>query len=278
MVERHSTIGGVCLNVGCIPSKALLHMAKVITDAEAAAEHGIAFGEPSIDVDALRAWKDGVVGKLTGGLTGMAKGRKVRVVHGEARFTGDHSLSVEGEDGTTTISFEHAIVAAGSRSARLPGIPHDDPRVLDSTSALELESIPERLLVVGGGIIGLEMATFFDALGSSVTVVELLDELIAGADRDLVRPLQKRIAGRYEAIHTGTSVEGVEATDDGLRASFSGDVEPPPSTPSWWRWGACRTAPTSASMPPVSRSTSAASSRPTSGSGRTWSTSTRSAT
>jgi dihydrolipoamide dehydrogenase len=225
MVERYETLGGVCLNVGCIPSKALLHIAKVIADAQTAATHGVTFGAPQIDLDALRGYKDGVVGKLTGGLAQMAKGRKVQVVHGEARFTGPNLLEVAAQDGTTTtVSFDHAIVAAGSRSVELPGIPHDDPRVMDSTGALELEEIPERLLVVGGGIIGLEMASVYEALGSKVTVVELTEGLIPEADRDLVKPLHARIADRYEAIHLGTSVESIEAKEDGLHATFSGDV------------------------------------------------------
>ncbi|HMJ36984.1 MAG TPA: dihydrolipoyl dehydrogenase [Baekduia sp.] len=224
MVERHEKLGGVCLNVGCIPSKALLHVAKTIAEAETAATHGVAFGAPQIDLDALRSWKEGVVAKLNGGVAAMAKGRKVEVVHGEARFTGPHMLAVTGADGTTTVSFDHAIVATGSRSVRLPGVPHDDPRVMDSTGALELADVPERLLVVGGGIIGLEMATVYDALGSEVTVVELLDGLIPGADRDLVKPLAKRIGERYAAIHLGTRVESIEARDDGLHATFSGDV------------------------------------------------------
>ncbi|MCW3004852.1 MAG: lpdA, partial [Conexibacter sp.] len=225
MVERHEKLGGVCLNVGCIPSKALLHVAKVIAEAETTATHGVSFGTPEIDLGALRSWKEGVVAKLNGGVAGMAKGRKVQVVHGEARFTGPHMLAVAGADGaTTTVSFDHAIVATGSRSVRLPGVPHEDPRVMDSTGALELEEIPARLLVVGGGIIGLEMATVYDALGSEVTVVELLDGLIPGADRDLVKPLAKRIGARYAAIHLGTRVESIEAREDGLHATFSGDV------------------------------------------------------
>jgi dihydrolipoamide dehydrogenase len=225
LVERYESLGGVCLNVGCIPSKALLHVAKVIAEAETMADNGVSFGAPEVDLDKLRAWKDKVVGKLTGGLGGMAKQRDVRVVRGEARFTGPHALEVSGEDGTTTISFDHAIVAAGSRAIRLPGVPHDDPRVMDSTHALDLEDVPERLLVIGGGIIGLEMATVYDALGSRVTVVELLDQLIPGCDTDLVKPLHRRIAGRYEAIHLETKVEAVEARDDGLHVTFSGDVD-----------------------------------------------------
>jgi len=225
MVERYEKLGGVCLNVGCIPSKALLHVAKLVADVEAAGTHGVSFGTPEIDLDALRSWKQGVVGKLNGGVAQMAKGRKVQVVHGEARFTSPHLLAVMGSDGeTTTVSFDHAIIAAGSRSVMLPGLPHDDPRVMDSTGALELADVPARLLVVGGGIIGLEMATVYDALGSEVTVVELADGLLPGADRDLVKPLAKRIGGRYAAIHLNTSVQAIEAADDGLHATFSGDV------------------------------------------------------
>jgi dihydrolipoamide dehydrogenase len=228
MVERHEQLGGVCLNVGCIPSKALLHVAKVIAEAETAGGHGVSFGRPEIDLDGLRAWKDSVVAKLNGGVAQMARGRKVDVLHGEARFTSANMVSLLGPDGeTTTVSFDSAIVAAGSRSVQLPGIPHEDPRVMDSTGALELQDVPERLLVVGGGIIGLEMATVYDALGSQVTVVELADGLIPGADRDLVKPLAKRIGKRYAAIHLGTKVDKIEAKDDGLVATFSGtDVEP----------------------------------------------------
>jgi dihydrolipoamide dehydrogenase len=225
MVERHEQLGGVCLNVGCIPSKALLHAAKVIAEAETFGAHGITFNTPEVDLDALRAWKDSVVAKLNGGVAQMAKGRKVQVVHGEARFTGPNLLAVEKDGETTTVSFDHAIVAAGSRSVRLPGVPHDDPRVMDSTGALELAEIPEKLLVVGGGIIGLEMATVYDALGSQVTVVELADGLIPGTDRDLIKPLHRRIEQRYAAIHLSTKVDNIEAKDDGLHVRFSGDVE-----------------------------------------------------
>jgi dihydrolipoamide dehydrogenase len=222
LIERHERLGGVCLNVGCIPSKSLLHIARVLSDVEESSAYGITFGEPEIDIDALRGWKDSVVGKLTGGLTGLAEQRKVEVVRGTGTFTSPNLLSVEGEDGTTTIGFKHCIIAAGSSPTMLPGMPEDDPRLMDSTGALELADIPERLLVIGGGIIGLEMATVYDALGSKVTVVELLDSLIAGCDKDLVKPLQKRIEKRYEAIRLGTKVEGVEALDDGLRVSFDG--------------------------------------------------------
>ena len=226
MVERYATLGGVCLNVGCIPSKALLHAAKVIAEAAEFGEQGIEFGEPKVDLKALLAHKDGIVGQLTKGVAGMAKTRKVEVVTGVGTFTSPHHLTVESGDGeTTTVSFDHAIIAAGSQAVQLPGIPADDPRVWDSTGALELREIPERLLVIGGGIIGLEMATVYDALGSKVTVVELLDMLIPGADKDIVRPLQKRIEGRYEAIHLGVKVDGVEAKDDGLHVTFAAGAE-----------------------------------------------------
>src|SRR5919107_190912 len=223
LIERYERLGGVCLNVGCIPSKALLHVARMLAEVEEAKGQGISFGEPEIDVDGLRGWKQSVVDRLTGGLDGLAKQRKVEVVRGRGTFTSPNVLSVAGTDGETTVSFERCIIAAGSSATRLPGLP-DDPRIIDSTGALELEDIPKRLLVVGGGIIGLEMATVYDALGSQVTVVELMDQLIPGADKDLIRPLQKRISGRYEAIHLKTGVESVEATDDGLKVKFGEHV------------------------------------------------------
>jgi dihydrolipoamide dehydrogenase len=228
LVERYPDLGGVCLNVGCIPSKALLHAAKVISEAQDFAAHGVRFGEPQVDLDALRGWKDSVVAKLTGGLAALAKQRKVTVVQGTGTFASANVLEVQGPEGTTTVGFDHAIIAAGSSVARLPGLPDDDARLIDSTGALALEDVPDRLLIIGGGIIGLEMATVYDALGSAVTVVELLDALIPGADKDLVRPLQKRIQGRYEAIHLKTRVSSVQATDDGLRVSFEGDEAPEP--------------------------------------------------
>ncbi|HKJ17663.1 MAG TPA: dihydrolipoyl dehydrogenase [Xanthomonadales bacterium] len=230
IVERYSSLGGVCLNVGCIPSKALLHTAQIIDEAAAMAQHGVRFGEPEIDLDTLRDYKDGVVGKLTGGLAGMAKKRKVEVVHGVGQLSGSHELAVETPDGERQITFANIIVAVGSQSVELPFIPHDDPRVLDSTSALELEDIPGRLLVIGGGIIGLEMACVYSALGSEVTVVELLPQLMTGADPDLVRPLQKRINGMYKAIYLETKVTGVEATDAGLVAHFEGAKAPESET------------------------------------------------
>ncbi|MGE0357537.1 MAG: dihydrolipoyl dehydrogenase [Burkholderiales bacterium] len=220
LVERHPTLGGVCLNVGCIPSKALLHAAKVIADAEDMAEHGIAFGEPKVDLGSLRKFKEGVVAKLTRGLASLAKARKVTVVEGRAEFATPHTLAVETKEGRKVVSFDHCIIAAGSQSARIPGFPYDDPRLLDSTSALALQDVPKRLLIIGGGIIGLEMATVYDALGSKVTVVEFMDRLIPGADPDIVKPLAKRIGKRYEKILLGTKVARLEAVKEGLRATF----------------------------------------------------------
>ncbi|MDX6471486.1 MAG: dihydrolipoamide dehydrogenase [Gaiellaceae bacterium] len=228
LVERYDTLGGVCLNVGCIPSKALLHVAKVVSDAEESAAYGVRFARPELDLDALRGWKESVVGRLTSGLAGLAKQRGVRVVHGVGAFTSPNSLVVETTDGPTEIAFRHCIVAAGSTPVRLPGLPYDDPRVIDSTGALELADVPQRLLVIGGGIIGLEMATVYEALGARVTVVELMDSLIPGCDKDLVRPLQRRIEKRYEAIHLGTRVTAVESVSEGLRVHFEGEGAPDP--------------------------------------------------
>ncbi|WP_203072236.1 dihydrolipoyl dehydrogenase [Falsiroseomonas ponticola] len=222
LVEKDAQLGGVCLNVGCIPSKALLHAARVITEAEEMGHAGIGFDAPRIDLDALRGWKNGVIKKLTGGLTGLAKGRKVTVVEGAGRFAGPHLLRVETKEGPRMISFEQCIVAAGSEPVRLPFVPQDDPRVMDSTGALELADIPKRLLVIGGGIIGLEMACVYDALGARVTVVELMDQIIPGADKDLVRPLHKRIERRYEAIRLQSKVAGVTALPEGLKVRIEG--------------------------------------------------------
>lgn len=219
LIEKDDNLGGVCLNVGCIPSKAMLHMAKVITEAEETAHHGLKFGAPEIDLDGLRDFKNGVVNKLTGGLDGLAKQRKVKVVKGYGKFTGPNMIDVEG----TTVSFDNCIIAAGSEPVTLPFIPHDDPRVIDSTGALELADIPERLLVLGGGIIGLEMACVYDALGSKVTVVELMDQIIPGADKDVVKPLMQRIKGRYANIFLKTKVTAVEAKDDGMHVTFEDD-------------------------------------------------------
>jgi dihydrolipoamide dehydrogenase len=224
LVERYDALGGVCLNVGCIPSKALLHAAKILDEAEEASAFGISYGEPKIDLDKLRGWKESVVGKLTGGLAGLAKRRKVEVVHGEARFTGPNAIEVGGEG----IGFDHCIIAAGSRSIVLPGFPEDDDRIVDSTGALELTEIPDTLLVVGGGIIGLEMATVYAALGSEVTVVELTDQLIPGCDPDLVAPLAKRLKPRLEKVMLSTKVTEVKATHQGLTAHFEGAEDPAP--------------------------------------------------
>ncbi|MGF7211419.1 dihydrolipoamide dehydrogenase [Skermanella aerolata] len=231
LIERWPTLGGVCLNVGCIPSKALLHAAKVIDETQDMGNHGIRFTDPTIDLDALRSWKDGVVKKLTGGLTGLAKQRKVNVVSGFGRFISLNQVEVEQADGSKkVVTFDQAIIAAGSEPVTLPFIPHDDPRVIDSTGALELGGIPKRLLVLGGGIIGLEMATVYHALGSKVTIVELMDQIIPGADKDIVTPLMKRIQKKYENIHLKTKVTKVEATEAGLVAHFEGGNAPETDT------------------------------------------------
>jgi dihydrolipoamide dehydrogenase len=230
LVERYPRLGGVCLNVGCIPSKALLHTAAIISEAQEMAAHGITFGAPKIDLDRLRGFKDGVIGQLTKGLAGLARQRQVRVLQGEATFSSPHELALETGDGRQTIRFDHAIIAAGSQSARIPGLPYDDPRLIDSTGALELPDIPGRLLVIGGGIIGLEMACVYAALGSRVSVVELTGELIPGADRDLVRPLEKRIRARYENIWLDTRVTGIKALKKGLKVSFEGGKAPADDT------------------------------------------------
>jgi len=229
LVERYSTLGGVCLNVGCIPSKALLHAAAVIDEAAAMADHGVVFGEPDIDIDKLRGWKERVVGQLTGGLASMAKQRGVTVIRGNGEFSDSHEMHIESEQGERIVRFARAIIAAGSQAFKLPGLPWDDPRVMDSTDALELKDVPARLLVIGGGIIGLEMAGVYQGLGSEVTVVELTGQLMPGTDKDLVRPLQKRINTRYAGIHVNTKVTSVEARDDGLHVTFDGakDLENP---------------------------------------------------
>ena len=223
LIERYSTLGGVCLNVGCIPSKALLHTAKVITEAEDTAHHGVTFGKPNVDLEQLRTWKaNDVVGKLTGGLAAMAKQREVTVVQGVGKFTSPHQIAVTGADGKVTkVGFEHAIIAAGSQATKFPGAPTDE-RIMDSTGALALADVPKRMLVIGGGIIGLEMGTVYDALGSKVSVVEFTDGLIQGCDRDLVRPLQKRMEKRFEAIMLNTKVANIEAKKDGIHVSFEG--------------------------------------------------------
>jgi dihydrolipoamide dehydrogenase len=229
LVERWPMLGGVCLNVGCIPSKALLHAAKVIEDAQDMAAHGIDFGAPRIHLERLRNWKASVVKRLTNGLRILAKQRKVEVIQGTARFLSDHVVEVAREGGTERIRFEQCIIAAGSEPMTLPFLP-DDPRVMDSTGALEIPSVPKRLLVIGGGIIGLEMACVYDALGSQVTVVELTPQLMPGCDPDLVRPLEKRLRASYEKVLLGTRVTAVEAGDAGLRVTFDGPGNPESQT------------------------------------------------
>jgi dihydrolipoamide dehydrogenase len=228
LIERYERLGGVCLNVGCIPSKALLHAADLINDAELMASHGIVFGKPKIELDKLRAFKDGVVGKLTGGLAAMAKQRKVRGVRGTGAFVSPHEIEVETGEGKKLVRFEQCIIAAGSQAVKLPGLPWRDPRVMDSTDALMLGEIPKRLLVIGGGIIGLEMACVYDALGSEVTVVELFDQLMPGTDPDLVRPLQQRISKLYAGIHLKTKVSSSRAQKNGIEVSFEGENAPKP--------------------------------------------------
>lgn len=230
LIERYSTLGGVCLNVGCIPSKALLHAAKVITEAEDAESLGIVFGKPAISLDKLKTWKESVVNKLTKGLTALAKQRNVKVLQGTAKFITPHLMQVETGEHTQTVSFDHCIIAAGSNVARIPGLPYDDPRIIDSTGALKLEKIPKHMLVIGGGIIGLEMATVYSALGSNISIVEFMDQIIPGADEDLVRPLYRRIKNRYAAIYLKTRVTRVEAKKSGLLVSFEGDNAPAPQT------------------------------------------------
>ncbi|WP_245187964.1 dihydrolipoyl dehydrogenase [Frateuria flava] len=226
LVERYASLGGVCLNVGCIPSKALLHAAAVIDEAEAMATHGVSFGKPKIELDKLRHFKEQVVGKLTGGLAGMARQRKVRTVQGTGSFVSPNELEVKTAEGTKLIRFEQAIIAAGSQAVRLPMFPWDDERVMDSTGALELAEIPKKLLVVGGGIIGLEMATVYAGLGSEVTVVEFMDQLIPGADADLVKPLAKRLGGKLKGVHLRTKVVEAKATKKGIEVRYEGESLP----------------------------------------------------
>ncbi|MEO6023974.1 MAG: dihydrolipoyl dehydrogenase [Burkholderiales bacterium] len=228
LVERYASLGGVCLNVGCIPSKALLHTAKVISDAADASHHGVTFGAPKIDLPEVRKFKESVVGRLTKGLSGLAKQRKVTVVQGTAKFASPKTLRVETNEGTKTISFDHCIIAAGSLAVKLPGFPWDDARLMDSTDALELADVPKRMLIIGGGIIGLEMATVYDGLGAKVSVVELMDQLIPGADPDIVKPLARRIEKRYEKIYLKTKVTKIEALNEGLKAHFEGEQAPEP--------------------------------------------------
>ena len=225
LIDRNATLGGVCLNVGCIPSKALLHVAKVIT--EAAETPGVHFAKPELDLPALRAWKESVVGKLTKGLAALAKQRKVTVITGRAQLATPKSIHIETAAGKQTVSFDNAIIAAGSSVTKIPGFPYDDPRLIDSTGALALADVPGRMLVIGGGIIGLEMATAYHAFGTRITVVELMDQLMPGADADLVKPLTTRLKKQYEQILLKTKVTKLEALREGLRASFEGPGAPP---------------------------------------------------
>ena len=229
LIDERPRLGGVCLNVGCIPSKALLHAAKVIEDAAAMADHGIRFGAPDIDAERLADWKESVVERLTGGLAGLAKKRKVRIVTGSGRFASPTSLEVTAGESQTTVTYRQCVIAAGSEPVMLANLP-DDERIVDSTGALELAPLPDSLLVVGGGIIGLEMACVYDALGVAVSVVELTPNLMPGTDPDLVRPLMKRLSSRYSAIMTGIGVESMSATDAGIAVTFGGDEAPDPAT------------------------------------------------
>ncbi len=226
MIDSRGPLGGVCLNVGCIPSKALLHAAKVISETKEMSGHGVVFAAPTVDLDALRGWKQSVVNRLTSGLAGLATQRKVTTMVGTGKFTSPHTVEVTADGSTSTVSFEQAIIAAGSEPVTLPFVPHDDPRVINSAGALELDGIPERLLILGGGIIGLEMATVYHELGSKVSVVELLDQLIPGADPDLVKPLTRWLSQRYQDIWVKTKVTNVEAGQDGLTVSFEGGKAP----------------------------------------------------
>ncbi|OOZ44347.1 dihydrolipoyl dehydrogenase [Solemya velum gill symbiont] len=227
LVERYASLGGVCLNVGCIPSKALLHTAAIINEAAELTEMGVDFGgTPKVDLDKLRTGKDKVVGRLTGGLAGMAKQRKVTTVQGLGKFTGPNAVSVDGDEGTQEITFDACIIAVGSQAVQIPVFPNDDPRMMDSTDALELEDVPGKMLVIGGGIIGLEMATVYSTLGSSIDIVELQNQLMPGADKDLVRPLQKRLSGSVNSIMLETKVTEIKAQKNGLKVSFEGKKAP----------------------------------------------------
>jgi dihydrolipoamide dehydrogenase len=229
LVERYDSLGGVCLNVGCIPSKALLHTAQIINEAEHIKANGVTFGKPKIDLDGINGFKNKVVGKLTGGLSGLAKQRKVTVVHGVGQFMDANNIVVEKDGKSTQIRFDNCIIAAGSQATEIPPFPNDDERLMDSTDALELKDVPKKLLIVGGGIIGLEMATVYHALGSEITVVEFMDGLIPGCDKDLVRGLTKIISKRYKSILLKTKVSEIKAQKNGLKVSFEGAKAPEPT-------------------------------------------------
>ena len=230
LVERYPVIGGVCLNVGCIPSKALLHMAQILHEAEEVEKHGISFAKAKLDLDKIRSWKESVTKSLNTGLASLIKQRKITLVHGVGSFTSANTLVVESEQGSQTINFDSAIIAAGSQPTKIPVFPNDDPRLWDSTDALDLNEIPKKLLIVGGGIIGLEMATVYHALGSEISVVELMDQIIPGCDADLVRPLHKRIKKQYKNIWLKTKVDEIKPLKKGLKVTFSGDNAPEPET------------------------------------------------
>ncbi len=230
LIERYPTLGGVCLNVGCIPSKSLLHAAKIITESEEGKRLGVTFGKPKIELDQLKKWKKSVIDKLTKGLMALAKQRKVDIVQGTGKFATPHLLQIDTSSGTKTISFDNCIIAAGSSTTRIPGLPYDDPRIIDSTGALALNTIPKHMLVIGGGIIGLEMASVYSALGSKISIVEFMNQLIPNADAALVKPLQKHLMKRYEAIYLQTRVTGIEAKKSGLIVSFDGENAPDPQT------------------------------------------------
>ena len=229
LVERYPVLGGVCLNVGCIPSKALLHMAQIIHEAEEFSRHGIKFGSPKIDLGKIKSWKESVTKGLNTGLDGLVKQRKITRLQGTGKFVSDHELQIKTEKGTKTVRFDQAIIAAGSQATKIPVFPNEDPRLWDSTDALDVKEIPENLLIVGGGIIGLEMATVYHALGSKISVVELMDQIIPGCDKDLTRPLHNRIKKQYEAIWLETKVTAIKPQKNGLKVSFEGDKAPEPT-------------------------------------------------
>lgn len=228
LVERYDTLGGVCLNVGCIPSKALLHTAQIINEAAHMEKNGVSFGKPKIDLEGINGFKSRVVTKLTGGLKQLAKQRKVEVVNGYGEFINEHQLKVTKDGVDTIISFDNCIISAGSQATQIPAFPNDDDRLMDSTDALELNDVPKKLLIIGGGIIGLEMATVYHALGSEITVVEFMDSLIPGCDKDLVRPLMKRIKGMYKDILLSTRVSEIKPQKSGLKVTFEGSNDPGP--------------------------------------------------
>jgi len=226
LIERYDSLGGVCLNVGCIPSKALLHQAQVIHDAADMSAHGVTFAKPELDLDTIRDNKDNIIQRLTGGLTALAKQRNVTVIHGSAKFSSSHTVCVEDDGLEKTVSFKQAIIAVGSQPVKIPGFPYDDDRLMDSSGALALNDIPGSMLVVGGGIIGLEMATVYHALGSKISVIEVMDQLVAGCDKDLVKPLHKRLSGQLENIYLNAKVSAIESLDEGLKVSFEGEGVP----------------------------------------------------